>query len=56
MHYPFAGSNNKPSVDHNDKETETGENTRTKPGLWLIDYIFLEDSLKSQVMIMERVV
>ena len=27
-------------MDHNDKDTETGENARTKHGLWLIDYIF----------------
>ena len=29
-----------PSMDHNDKDTETGEDASTKPGLWLIDNIF----------------
>ena len=28
------------SVDHNDKDTRTGEDAKTKHGLWLIDYTF----------------
>ena len=28
------------SIDHNDKDTKTGEDAKTKHGPWLIDYIF----------------